>query len=434
MKIIQIIIIGILTSFYLYPIKFVILPDFNTKRMLAVAGFLLLLYELGRNRNTYINKNFIILSLSALFVSFIGFISTTLNNTSDFTYTTYIGSMWVWLCAAYFMIKCMKAVHGEKLNIWVICNYISAVAVSQCFEAILIARSTGFKAFVDTYFDLNQEFMDNVPGIKRRYGIGAGLDTAGTIFSATIILLATQIKKAQSSGHKSWIPYYIFSVIFIALFGNIISRTTSVGLIIAVVYGIYQCRHIRFGGPNLKKTATSWMFALGLLLILGSSYMYNNDDDFRKDLRFGFEGFFSLVEHGKWEVSSNDRLATMYVYPDNLKTWIIGDGYFNNPKNTDPYYIGEITGGYYKGSDVGYIRFIFYFGIIGLSAFSLFFFKCTQVCISEYPNYRLMFLMLLLLNFIVWLKVSTDMFIIFAPFLCLAFITDPNKEDQYLIT
>ena len=41
--------------------------------------------------------------------------------------------------------------------------------------------------------------------------------------------------------------------------------------------------------------------------------------------------------------------------PDNLHTWIIGDGYIVNPKD-DPYYIGEVTKGYYKNTDIGYLR------------------------------------------------------------------------------
>lgn len=31
----------------------------------------------------------------------------------------------------------------------------------------------------------------------------------------------------------------------------------------------------------------------------------------------------------------------MVVFPDNLKTWIIGDGYGANP-SYDPYYIGKV--------------------------------------------------------------------------------------------
>ena len=62
----------------------------------------------------------------------------------------------------------------------------------------------------------------------------------------------------------------------------------------------------------------------------------------------------------------------MYVFPDNIKTWIIGDGYFANPGDTDPYYVGPLGGAFYKSTDVGYLRFIFYFGVLGLFAFVLF--------------------------------------------------------------
>ena len=62
----------------------------------------------------------------------------------------------------------------------------------------------------------------------------------------------------------------------------------------------------------------------------------------RKNFRFGFEGFVSLIEKGRWEVDSNETLKSMFVWPDNPKTWTIGDGYFSNPVNTDFYYTGSI--------------------------------------------------------------------------------------------
>lgn len=47
------------------------------------------------------------------------------------------------------------------------------------------------------------------------------------------------------------------------------------------------------------------------------------------------------------------------IKPENTRTWIIGDGYCGDPNN-DPYYIGpQPKGGYYMGTDVGYMRFIF---------------------------------------------------------------------------
>lgn len=78
------------------------------------------------------------------------------------------------------------------------------------------------------------------------------------------------------------------------------------------------------------------------------------------------------------------------------------------------------------GSDVGYVRFIFYFGLTGLIAFSLFMIKAGLICFKRFRDYRYMFLMFVALNFIIWLKVSTDIFLVFAPFLCLI---NADKEE-----
>lgn len=118
----------------------------------------------------------------------------------------------------------------------------------------------------------------------------------------------------------------------------------------------------------------------------------------------------------------------MYVFPDNMKTWIVGDGYFENPFYKDPYYIGLVTGGYYMNTDVGYLRFIFYFGLIGLILFISFFAKAAQVCIKRCPDYKLLFLMLLVVNYICWFKVSTDIFLVFALFLCIS--KEENEEYE----
>ena len=116
----------------------------------------------------------------------------------------------------------------------------------------------------------------------------------------------------------------------------------------------------------------------------------------------------------------------MYVFPDNLKTWIIGDGYFNGTESVDPYYIGEKWKiGFYQGTDVGYLRFIFYFGVTGLGAFSLFMYKVARVCMNRFVSYRSLFGVILLLNFAVWFKVSTDIFLVFALFLCMS-----EEENQ----
>lgn len=122
----------------------------------------------------------------------------------------------------------------------------------------------------------------------------------------------------------------------------------------------------------------------------------------------------------------------MYIWPDNAKTWIIGDGYFNNPVNVDPYYTSEITEGFYKNTDVGYLRFIYYFGVIGLLLFSFYFIEVGRTCMHKFPKWKVMFFLLLILNFAVWTKVSTDIFLAFAPFLCFEDNNDNTDDNENL--
>ncbi|MGN1215381.1 MAG: hypothetical protein ACI4TJ_03950, partial [Candidatus Cryptobacteroides sp.] len=173
-----------------------------------------------------------------------------------------------------------------------------------------------------------------------------------------------------------------------------------------------------------------WKAALvsALVLIPAIVLLYNMSPVFYANFHFAFEGFFSLFENGRWEVHSNEILKSMVVFPDDLKTWLIGNGYFENPYWKDPYYIGPVFHGYYMQTDIGYCRFIFYFGIFGLLAFIAYFIKVGMTCMKRFPEYRLLFLAILMVNFIVWCKVSSDIFLVFAIFLCIPFFDNENHE------
>ena len=76
------------------------------------------------------------------------------------------------------------------------------------------------------------------------------------------------------------------------------------------------------------------------------------------------------------------------------------------------------------GTDIGYLRFIFYFGLIGLFAFSYFFIAVARECINVMPEHKTLILFILLLGFIIWLKVATDVFLVFALLLCASYMKD----------
>ena len=221
-----------------------------------------------------------------------------------------------------------------------------------------------------------------------------------------------------------YIPLYILAFFIICVIGNMIGRTTTVGAVIAILSFIVFSRFYQV--DDFQKRLLGWTVGLLAVVVPVCIIAYNTVPEFHDLLRFGFEGFFSLAEKGKWDVHSNEMLKHGYIFPDNLKTWLIGDGYFGST-DADPYYVGTRWAGFYKGSDVGYSRFLFYFGLTGLILFLLFFFKVCKICVLRFKDMKYMFIVLLALNLIYWLKVSTDIFPVFALFLC---ITETCKAED----
>lgn len=422
----------IITSFYFFPFEFVFLPGINTKMAMAAVGLVLLGVRMAQSRSAVLNKDFFTLSLWALGVSLAGFVALVYNDTNDFTYASYIMSMWVWTGAAYVLVELIGKLHG-KISVELVAHYLIAVCILQCILALLIDRIPAFEQAVNGVVSgLGFVELDTLNKTERLYGIGASLDVAGTRFSAVLVMIAFLVTRLDTSKRNIYLPLYIISVFIIGVVGNMMSRTTTVGLILFIAYLVYNSRIYIFKiTPEVRKIF-EWFAGSLLVLIPILIYLYHTDMDVRNNLRFAFEGFFSLAEEGRWNVHSNEILKNMYVFPDNLKTWIIGDGYFENPyySDSEPYYVGPKMGGYYMGTDVGYLRFIFYFGVIGLFMFSYFMWLSGRVCMQKFKKEKALFVLLLMVHFIVWLKVATDIFLVFALFLVFFPEEEENSDEK----
>lgn len=405
-------VVAIIVDLFYFPLGLLFMPSLTTKTVMAVIGLVLLLSRQAIGNKLDVNREVYTLVGWATIVSLAGFVSVTFNDTPDYTYVTYVISMLVWASAAYLVCECIKIVHGY-ISFELIGNYLIVVCVVQCILALLIDFNPTVRAFAISIMGP----QDWIESVNRLYGIGAALDTAGIRFSVVLIIIAFMLSKMNNPSRKNYMWIYILSFILITIIGNMIARTTTVGVGLALLYLLYASKVYELRIEPSQKRIWMWLFLCICLTVPVFLYFYQTNMAIQKYTHFAFEGFFSLFETGKWEVGSNEKLMSMYVFPESLKTWMIGDGYIVNPITIDPYYTGDIYDGYYMGTDVGYLRFIFYFGLIGLIAFSVFIYKSYAVCCKRFVDYKDLFLLLLMLNFIVWLKVSTDIFLIFALFL-----------------
>ena len=414
----------IVTSFFFFPFEFTFLPGINTKMLLAAMGLVLFVARAAASRSASLDRDFFVLIVFASIVSLSGIISVVYNATTDLSYASYVVSFFVWMGGAYFVISSIRFLHGKVTPLMVI-NYLAAICVVQCVIALLISRNPLVKDFVDSFLG-GDGFMGKLE--NRMYGIGCALDVAGLKFSCVLVAISFVVMNGLCQPKLQTTIYWI-AYLVIAVVGNMIGRTTSVGVVVSLIYILVHC--IFYGYREFLRSRILPLLLMMIALLPLLIYLYNNSPKTREDLRFGFEGFFSLAETGRWETNSNNRLSDMFVLPDNPKTWIIGDGYFDNPYS-DPNFNGDNPTEFYKGTDVGYLRFIYYFGVIGLISFVVFFLVAFWECASRHRKYAILFLMILTINYIVWVKVSSDIFLIFSLFLCIPSESDEGTEQNVI--
>lgn len=419
------IICTIIVDFFYFSSAFRFTGRANTKMILAILGLIVFLFTSLKKREFKMSREMVLLIVLAAGVSLASFFSMTFNNTGDTTYVTYVVSMLVWFFAAYMVVVALKVAYG-RVSIGIVADYIIVVSLIQCSLAVFANMFEPVNSLVLSIYPRGAGLAEN----GRLFGIGdtTCLDVGGIRYGIACVLSAYMLTKTESQEKDALIPWYLFAFMYITVMGNMVARTTTVGSGIGLAYIlIYSISSTKVSYSKIK--ILGWGLAILVLIVSVFTWLYNTNAIMHDNLRFAFEGFFSLVETGRWQVNSNDVLVSMYVFPDNPKTWIIGDGYFNNPRS-DPNFLGEVTHGFYMYTDVGYSRFLFYFGFIGLAIFSLMILYAGWMCMKHYPKDQFLFLALTLMNFIIWSKVATDCFFILGMFIALGYVLDYMSEPK----
>lgn len=397
-KFIKYCIVSFIFSAFLYPFAFTFYPGLFTKNMVAVLGIIIFSLD-SFKKGIHIRKDLFIAGVFAIVYSLVNTAIYLNFRGADTSYATYIRSFAIWYFAAYAIIRAIDWANG-KTSIRNIAIYMAAIGAFQCLIALAIDNNESVKLFVDSIFYQDSEGLEE---INRLYGIGASLDNAGTRFAMTLILIAFVLikdKYIQRSTPKMLL--LLVSFIIIGMIGNMISRTTTTGLALALFSIMMGSGIYRF----VIKTNVGKMYVYFFLsLIIGVTVMtilYNTDPYYHDQLRFAFEGFFNFFEKGEFRTDSTDKLNnTMWKWPEDLEGWLIGTGRFN---------------GYAFGTDVGYCRLILYSGLPAFSIFAGLFVYSAINFYNTYPRYKLMFLLFMAMTFIIWIKVATDIFFMYALF------------------
>ena len=400
-QIFMVLLTGLMMSFYFHPTELRALPGYNTKIMLAVFGVAMLIYNIIRTKDYSLSKGLLYSFMIAGAFSFVNYISLIINESDDYSYANYPISALIWIMGAYGAITFIRWTH-KTVTIELVVRYLAGGAAFHSILSQLIDRNESVKNFITSIFFVSSDMEE----MNRLYSFGVGLDPAGVRFAVILIMIAgvLTLSKVVKKSIGLMIFYFLCFAI-ISVLGNIISRTTTVGMglglfIFAISTGLYKF--------VIKVSRIKIMRVFGIMLAIGIPtviYYYNVNDSFRDQIEYGFEGFFSLFESGEFQTSSTDELSTMWVWPQDTQTWVIGSGLFLSKSSDFTYF-----------SDIGYCRFIFYSGLIGFTVFGLYFVYNAIYFAIRYPRYRYIFLLMIVVTFVIWAKVATDIFQLYALF------------------
>lgn len=358
-------ILFLLFFFLIYPNKLKGMPS-GTREIFALIGGSLFItdkiFEIERIRNCYFSKNLIQVFAALFFIACTALISIAFNQTRDIEYIRYFIVVSTIIFGGYLLYYFLSKVY-LSLTFQTIGHYIVLIVFIQCIISLLmfVIPSVGsFFLSIQDFSTLDVEKIEETVEF-RLLGFGTNFFGAGVVNSYALILISFLIPIAKK---KRSLFFFASAFLLISIIGMMMSRTTAVGIILGMVVLFFPNKEKDSG---IKKRNFSY-YLLYNMIILGSVF-YSILLLFPKVLstvqvawEFGFELIINYFEHGQVESPSTNRLQEMYVFPQNISTYIFGDGRFYE-------ILGNPSGGYYMETDVGYLRLIYYFGIVGCILF-----------------------------------------------------------------
>lgn len=383
--------------FYIYSVLF---PGFPSGTRVLISGIglgvLLLNFfiEVILKKPVYLSKNFIKIILLCFFIAIFSVLIVFVRHTKDLEFVKYPFFVIQWLGGGYLITLMMRRLYGE-VKFQNVSAYIIASVLLQVIIAFLMFISPPVHDLF-TAINLNDPPTGEAFREFRLVGFASYYFGAGIICGYSLILIPLLIPYCENKGQ---IRFLSFSFLVILLLGMMMSRTTMIGGAIAFLLLILPSR---FGLKSSLKVRTFFSYVIIIPLVVMPVFFLLDEkliDTLRIASEFGFEMFYNYFDEGSLTTSSTEQMKEMYKLPDNTITYLIGDGIFYNNQMND-------AEGYYMGTDIGFLRLLYYFGIVGSLLFFLLQFVILYKSGSYIINKRIkvlfiisVFIYMLLLNF-----------------------------------
>ena len=331
---------------YFYPEDYVFLP-LSTVRFLQLAGICLVISKF----NYFINNPTVRLIIkSGLLIFCVGFVATSIFNVQyDFSFATKGIYFLLYLLESFVIIIILKQLYCQW-DIKILMQWIILVTAFQAVIAFVFFLSPdSFTAYQSLVIQTeHQEVFNNVLSKYRLVGPGSALKYASAAVHYGVVawMTLTMYANRRLSGKQS-LYFYILIILF-TLAGVLSGRTYFILFPLSFLLLYYICNR------SIKRTFKQ-SFKIYLPLIVAFMgimiYFFSENEEM---MRWIFELFINIRESSSFETDSTNVLKEMYFLPDNIYALTFGEGRAINQ-----------DGSQYMHTDVGYIRNVYYWGIIG---------------------------------------------------------------------
>lgn len=367
---------------------------FPTQRILYPLS---LLYFILVNTKLFPDEKKLLL-LAILCVS-LGFSNALIQDTADF------GMLLI--SRVFFGVLCANMIFDLLFKSKEIITEVTAlklVAYAGIFQSIIIILSFFVPDVKNILLQLNTNSpeRDNVMRhLSMVRGIGWGTFQYAHLAIINGASLLCYIYIVATKKDKKIIPTIIsFGVVLLYVIAGILSaRTFFIILFIVVAY--WSWLFIKKYGVEryLIKTTIGVFVLISSVVYLVSQFSEIISED---TLKWAFEFFYNFNENGNIRSGSTDVLATMWHFPDNLKTWLLGDAR-----------TAGLNGHYnYTCSDIGIVNSIYYWGLIGSFLYFLCLFKSFYYSenVSKVTNIKILIWLIFFINIGYQFKETLNLF------------------------
>lgn len=385
--------------------EFVFIP-LGINRFFGILGILVYISDISTRKKILLEtkaylKPIIVLLIPIILVSIC---TCLINSTSDFYFVRYAISMILGYFSMYLFAYLVYKTYG-KLELKILMGYMVAVCLFYVVIALLCFYAPSLYYYLTSIQRIEEgaeNAMNRTEG-TRMIGIGANFFTSALINGTILISIALFYIAYNNKLLQRTLLLVSFSII--GILGMMMARTTVFGLIIGVV--ILIIGSFNRVGAFFKSIIPISM--LGIVLILLYNYFYSTSES-EALTNFGFEMFENRASGGRFETHSMEHLYEMWnILPQTTATWLIGDGLWTGS-----------DGRYYKSVDLGYLRDIWYFGMIGTFFVFRYYYYSLKLIFKDKrlfePFHKIGFLALFLFVLIVNAKGPGDLFLYVLPF------------------